>query len=682
MNAIVKKGQLSRLAALRARTTPAEGIDEDPPKQVTFPAQTLPGGDLRIPVANLKPGMDLDYLVPKPLIEYADDAFQPQIRKKGSIAWLYILPGGEDDFIEPGPVAERDWSIPFTIPERFLIEERTPETPTEWEFSYIYWSNGTNDARSDIATFAIDRTRPYVVKEPPSDRTPGAPEWPADLPPDKNLDDEYLEGKTHIIVKPPLPANYEATDWYTFYFALAPDPEFDPEVFEGHLSTAGEAAIPVRFFLEADDGPNQLIYFARDLPRNVSKRSGSSQRNVVHAKDPDPATVLPPVVTLAKGEDGDNLIDLEDTQYDPLGVEFKVKVPTPNTPSDTIIGLWGGKQVGSEQRVGTSTELTFHAPYDIVKAVYGDTDGIVPTIVSFKMFRNGSRELATSSKIIEVDISYIGPDPITIGLEAPRLTTTKGSANEIKEDDYGDTNVTAYIRLFDKPPTQEGWFMDVFYNDIRIGDPIALTAGQEDTEIARNIPWEIIEQQKSGNKVLEYVLYTQTGTNPTRSRPRNIAVEEFPVEMAAPIVQNLAGPRRRIGCATLNYPTATNPGDGTERRNLRVTILPNPYTVAGEEITLKYAAYDKASPPVLIPDTEVDVKFEIEGNFPEEGVVLELGVWKDQFKPAHGGDARLLYVISRGGPGNNPTKDSLIATHELDLVYSDGQYCDEYVPEP
>ncbi|WP_322847076.1 hypothetical protein [Pseudomonas sp. B33.4] len=680
MNAIVKRAQLSRLAALKARSTVHNAIDDDPPPAVTFPAQTLLP-DLRIPIASLNG--DLEYVVPKPAAEHDEDSFIPQIRVAGT-TWLDVVDPADPDYpyIIPGEIDDRDWTVPYKIRRSLLREELTPEAPTRWEFRYIFFSGGINDVASITTTFAIDLTPPYKVKNPPSDRTPGAPTWPADLGPNVPIDDAYLEGKTHIIVKPAIPANYEATDVYRFFFGPAPDPGRDTPVFNDVLSPAREAAIEVKVFVDAADGSNQLIYVSKDLPGNEGRRSNFSQRTVQHAKDPDPDTVVPPIVTLANGTDGDNLVDLADTQFDPQGVEFKVKVPTPNAPTDTIAGFWGGEQAGPEQRVGTKTELTFYAPYDLVKRVYGDTDGIVKTNVSFNMFR-GTRPLADSNVEIDVDISYIGPDPITIGLDAPTLKTTAGTDNAIEEGDYGDDAITATIKLFAAPPTEEGWLIDLFYDDIQIGDPIALTTGQEGTDITRVIPWSVIQQQESGpNKVLRYTLYTPGSNNPTPSSPRGIRVEPFPIEMAAPIILGLAGSVRRIGCSTLNFPTETIPNDGTERRNLLVRVMPNTYTVDGETITLKYQAFEQADPTKPIPDTDATVTYPISGTFPADGVIINIGDYEEDFKPAHMQIGTVTYSISRGGSSGTPTPDSLPAVNTLDLDDSQGRFCEEFIPVP
>ncbi|WP_448724222.1 hypothetical protein [Pseudomonas farris] len=673
MNAIVEKAIVSRMAVLQEKSLRSGDALDDPPAAI-FPAQTLLP-DLRIPIADLQ--SPLKYLVPQPSLEDNDDILQPQIRKIGGPTWIDIAP---DQFIELGPVADRDWDVPFEIPVSFLVEEPTPESPTEYEMRYIYWAGGTNEGISDITLYTIDLTAPYQMKDPPSTYKPDAPTWPADLGPSVPIDDTYLDGKDGIIVKPAASASYHPSDIYSFYIGPAPDPGRDAPVFEGLLNASMEALILADVFRNLEEGLNLLIYVATDLPGNKGRTSNSSQRNVVFLPDPDPATVLPPVLPLANGENGDNLIDLADTQFDARGVQIDITVPTPNAAGDTIVVYWGGKPVGPEQRVGVEAKLIFFATYDLIKEVYGNTDGIVPTKVSYKMFR-GNREIATSNVDIDVDISFIGPDPILIGLDAPRLTTTNGNNDQILEEDYEDNGIEIFIDLFATPPTEEGWFIAVFYGGVQIGPPIALTTGQEDTTLTVPLPWSTVLAEGSGTKVLSYILYTPTGVNPTDSRPKDIFVEEFPIEMPPPEVLKLAGPLKRIGCSTLNFPSELDPGDGTPRRNLQVRVPKNAYTVGGETITLNYFAY-LTDPAVPITDTEAEATYDIVGDYPDEGVVIAIGDYTEDFRPAHNANGRITYTISRGGAGGTPTPESLPAIHRLDLDNSEGQFCEEVHPLP
>ncbi|KAA0981060.1 hypothetical protein [Pseudomonas sp. ANT_J28] len=606
---------------------------------------------------------------------FPNDLLWPEARKKGAPAWENVLP--DPHFIDLGEVAGRDWDVPYEIPLSFMSEDTTPETPTEYEFRYRLYAGGSNESISTpIITYAIDRTPPYKIKSPASDLTPKAPTWPADLGPNDPIDETYLEGKPGILVKPAVSPTYHQSDIYRFYWGPAPDPDRDTPVFEGAL-TAGEALIPAAVF-KKDEGTNRLIYVASDLPGNRGKRSNPSQRTVVIL--PDPSVILPPVLPLANGPSGDGLIDLADTQFDSKGVEIKVTVPTPNSESDTIVVYWGGKPIAPEQRVGTNTELSFFASYDLVKEVYGNTDGSVVTEVSYKMFRS-TREIATHKANVNVDVSFVGPDPILVGLDAPKLETSAGRIDEILEADYGDTGINITIDLFAAPPTEEGWLIDVFYDDVKIGNTILLTTGQEGKPLTIPLPWATVLAQQSGTKVLRYTLYTLTGVNPTPSKKKDIPVEAFPITMAAPEVMYLGGLLRNISCPTLNFPVIGNPGDGTPRRNLTVRVRKNPYTVDGETITVKWVPYDTATIPAPIPDADTTATYPIVGTYPDTGALIEIGVYATHFKPAHLGKGRVTYSISRGGAGNNPTPDSLPAEHVVFLTDNQGKYCEETLPQ-
>lgn len=93
----------------------------------------------------------------------------------------------------------------------------------------------------------------------------------------------------------------------------------------------------------------------------------------------------------------------------------------------------------------------------------------------------------------------------------------------------------------------------------------------------------------------------------------------FPIQTPKPEVQNLAGPLLRIGCATLNF---IPPGDGTDRRNLRVIIPKSDYTLPGETITLSFAAYTDETPPVLVPGTDTTATLLVSDPYPDAGLQL------------------------------------------------------------
>ncbi|WP_103310358.1 MULTISPECIES: hypothetical protein [unclassified Pseudomonas] len=669
MNSIFKQAELSRRAVLEKKYGKSGGPLANPPA-VTITAQTLPN-DLRIPVAALD--APLRYTIPRPSEpEDPDDLIEFKIRKKGEAGWQDI-----EEFLELGAIADREWPLSRFMPMEYLTEDRVPETPTEYEVQYIYWYGGTNEGLSDITTYAIDRTPPYRVKEPPSNRSPQAAAFPADLGPNDPIDEAYIGNNPNGITIKVGSYNYHATDTIKVFWGVAPDVNRDEPAYEGPLPSSYEVLVPIRVFVESDEGVNTLRYVVTDLAGNISKPSDPSYREIKRIPDP---TVFPaPVVPLANGEDGDDLIDLRDCNE---GVDIIVEVPTPNVPTDTVMAYWGSEPLG-EKRVQESVDgkLTWrNVDFEIIKRVYGDTDGDELTNISYQMFRGTPK--GGSDVDIKVNIFYVGPEnpdepsPINPRMTAPTLETLKGSIDEVLESDFGDP-ATIKIDLFSAPPTQEGWLIDVFYDDVKVGDTIRLTNGQEGTQLTPALPWQTILDQGSGTKVLRWSLYTATNPNPMGSLPKDVQVEEFPIQTPMPEVLNLAGPLKRIGCSTLNFGAS---GDGTPRRNLQVRIPKSSYTVDGETVTLSWAAYTNEIPPILIPGTGTTVDLNISGTFPDAGEVIEIGTYETHFKPANRGNGRLSYTITR--TGTTPTPPSAEAEHYVLVTNSEAQYCEDVNPGP
>ncbi|KDD70740.1 hypothetical protein V466_05055 [Pseudomonas mandelii PD30] len=667
MNSRVDKAILSRSAVLQ-KSYGAGGVFANP-VGVTITAQTLPGGDLRIPLAALS--APLNYTIPRPTEpEDPDDMIEFRIREKGTLNWEELE--APQDL---GPIAGRTWPLPKTIPMTpWMVEKNTPESPTEYEIQYVYWYGAVNDGHSDIVTYVIDRTAPYRVKQPPSNLSPKAATFPVDLPPTAVIDEAYIgKNPNGITLTAAAYGNYHATDVLLAWVGRAPDPVRDQPVLEIDLPSTREFTIPIDVFVNAEEGVNTVIYRVRDLVGHLSKVSSPASREVKRIADP---TVFePPVVPLAN----DDLIDLADCH---LGVKLEATVPAPYAATDTLMGYWGTEELG-EKLVSTAVDgkLVWDVPYSTIKSVYGNTDGDEETEFSYAMFR-GNRRLGGNNDKTLVNIHYIGPinpsepDPVNPALDQPVLTFPGGSTDKVEEGDFGK-EATISIKLFAAPPTEEGWLVAIYYNNVQVGTRIPLAPGQENTTLTQQLPWDTIFAQGPGDKPLHWVLHTALNPNPTQCVPKDIPVDAFPIQTLAPEVQNLAGPLRRIGCSTLNF---VPPGDGTTRRNLRVTIPKSAYTVAGETITLSFAAYTDATPPVLVPGTETTADLPVPDPYPEAGAAVDIGIYGTHFKPANRTNGVLTYTITRSG--TTPTPASAEARHFMLFTNSEGQYCEEVNPVP
>ncbi|MFJ4196709.1 hypothetical protein [Pseudomonas sp. NPDC089534] len=630
-----------------------------------IPAQTLPGGDLRIPVAAL--GSDLEYLIPRPVSEHARDTLTVFLRVMGDPTQIPL------ETRKPlGPVAERVWPLPLTIPLARLVELTTPEDPTKYELVYVMYAAGVNPSPEVPSNYNIDKTPPYKVKNPASDFSPAAAAFPADLPPTKEIDEAYLVANPGgIVITLTRAANYESTDTVDVYWGDPADPAYATPVLTGvAIPDNQQITIPISVFENSKEGLNTLTFTTKDLPGNISRRSKANQRTVRRLKPP---VAEPPVVPLADGTDGDTLIDIEDCK---TGVTVAVPVPQPSSPNDVIVVTWKNIEL-PEQRVGTQTTMIFPVDYATIETAYGATDGPVPTTVSYVMLRGSGNKIAEEKVDIQVDISYPGPvnpeepDPVNPALELPRLVSSQGVDNTLGDNDYGQ-DAKVFIQLYDAPPTEVGLSITVWYDDNELAPPYFLSPGDEGTEIeAGTVPWDVIAKKPMGTVKLKWVLSAVGGNNPVWSREQDVDVNITKIELPKPLVQALE--EDAIACPTLNF---VPPGDGTSRRNLKVIIPPSTSMVAGRTFKLKWAGYTDEAATVPIDGTEVEKDIVIPDPVPAEGIELDIGDYETHFKPVSDGFGKLTYTVEGIVQESDP------AIHFVFLLDNNDDYCEVANPIP
>ncbi|GID02822.1 hypothetical protein [Pseudomonas sp. 008] len=631
-----------------------------------IPAQNLPGGDLRIPIAAL--GADLDYTIPQPPTEFPRDLLTVFLRVKGELTRIPLMTG------HPlGAIADRVWPMPFKIPHSELKELALSEAPTQYQLVYVLIANGSNPNPEAVTEYHIDRTRPYQTKAPATDYSPPAAAFPLNLPPSKDIDDAYLGANpTGIEITLTLAVNNaEVTDVCNVYWGDPADPAYATPVLENELVPAnGKIKLPISIFENSKEGQNTLTFEVRDLAGNLSRRSKPDQRNVRRLAPP---VAKPPVVPLADGTDGDTLIDVADCKR---GVTIEVEVPLPNAPSDTIITYWQGIPL-PEQRVSTDKTLVFQVDYTtVIKVAYGATDGVVQTTVSYDMFRGSGKPIATESTGIGVDISHPGPinpdepDPVNPALELPRLVSSQGVDNTLDDNDFGK-DADIFIQLYDAPPTESAQSITVSYDDVRL-TPYLLQAGEEGTEIkAATVSWAIIEKKLNATVQLKWELSAVSGNNPVYSDEQPVVVDVTKIDLPKPVVQGLVFDN--ISCPTLNFlPTddPDHPGDGTNRRNLKVIIPYSTSLTDGRTVTLKWEGFEDEGATIPIPDTDVTRDIPISGTVPPEGIETDIGEYMTHLKPVSNAYGKLTYTVT----GVVPESDSAI--HFVFLVDNNGDFCE------
>jgi hypothetical protein len=666
MNAKVESYDVSKQVSLRSGGVVLADA-------ATITAQTLPGGDLRIPVAAL--GAALEYTIPRPVTEYARDRLTVFLRVKGNPTKIPLMTG------HPlGPVVDRQWPMPFTIPIDQLRELPAPETPTEYELVYVLIANGANPGPEAITPYHIDRTKPYQTKTPATDFSPPAAAFPIDLPPSKEIDDAYMGANpTGIEITLTLATNNaETTDICDIYWGDPAEPAFSTPVLAGvPVPANGKITIPITIFQASKEGVNTLVYEVKDLAGNISRRSRPDQRTVRRLAPPVP---LKPVVPLADGTNGDKLIDVADCKQ---GVTIEVPVPQPSTPADTIIAKWQGIAL-PEKRVFANTTLVFDVDYaTVIKVAYGATDGAVPTTASYEMFRGSGTPIARENTIIDVDISYPGPtnpnepDPVNPVLELPRLVSSQDVDNTLDDNDFGE-DADIFIQLYAAPPTESAQIITVFYDDVELDPPYLLQPGDEGTEIkAVTVPWSIIEKKLNATVKIKWRLSAVGVVNPVFSREEDVVVDVTKIDLPKVQVQGLIFDS--ISCPTLNFlpiDDPESPGDGTARRNLKVTIPYSASLVDGRTVALKWEGFSDENATIPIAGTAVTKDILIFGVVPPEGIEESIGDYLTHFKPVSDGFGKLSYTITGVVPESDP------AIHFVFMLDNDGKFCEIANPIP
>ncbi|ROM70576.1 hypothetical protein BK653_01405 [Pseudomonas brassicacearum] len=641
------------------------GMLADP---ATFPDQTLPGNDLRIPRSALD--ADLEYRVPQPTTEYARDTLDVFLRVKGQTATTTL-----EDKLPLGPIADRTWPKELYIPLNHLVELPTPEAPTQYELVYVMWANGVNPGDTAVTEFHIDKTKPYQVKDPQSDFSPDGVTFPADLPQTQEIDDEYISNHpTGIDITLTLAQfNAEATDKVDIYWGDISDPSYfsTPVMSDVPVRPDGKITMPIDIFENSQEGVNTLRFIMTDLAGNVSRPSKAVQRTV--RRLPPPVSV-PPVVPLADGTDGDTLINLADCSQ---GVTVEIEVPKPSAYNDIIQATWQGRDL-PPVRVEDKTLLVFPVDYTtIIKPAYGATDGEVDTTVIYVMLRGSGDVVARNQTTIQVDISYPGPenprepDEVNPALNLPRLVSSQGEDNVLDDNDY-DQDAHIFIQLWDSPPTESGQSITVWYDDVPLTPTYFLAPGEEGTEIpAATVPWDVIARKPNEVIKIKYQLSVVLGNNPVWSEDEDVDVDITKIDLPAPEVQGTIN--NAIACRTLNF---VPPTDGTSRRNLKVVIPFSSSLIDTRVVTLKWGGFSDENATIPIAGTEVTKTHTITGTVPPEGIEMEIGDYFVNFKPVTDGFGKLTYTITDVVPESDP------AIHFVFLKDNNDDFCEIANPIP
>jgi hypothetical protein len=199
-----------------------------------------------------------------------------------------------------------------------------------------------------------------------------------------------------------------------------------------------------------------------------------------------------------------------------------------------------------------------------------------------------------------------------------------------------------------------------------------LSPGDEGKDIKMaEVPWDLIELKPNGTIKIKWTLFEVQGRNPVSALEEDVDVNITKVDLPKAVVDGLVFDS--ISCPTLNF---IPPGDGTNRRNLKVVVPFSPSMVSGRTVTLTWGGFTDSSANDPITGTQVSVPLVVPTPAPVAGMEFLIGDYMTHLKPVSNGYGKLTYTISSVVP------ESDSAVHFVFLEDNNGDYCEVANPLP
>lgn len=514
----------------------------------------------------------------------------------------------------PGPIAPGDFPLHILVPHGFLL----PDGPITFRYSVTTYNDAT--VYSHTATLIADTTPPFRELEPPAPTVPAVP-----------IDDDYLkEHEDGVACTLPVYADWQLRDRVVYWWLNSvPDDPTDIEITgEAEITTAP----PFNFTVPADavravgDGGCYLVYAVIDKATNRSRLSVYAR--VAVALGPLPANLQDPVVAQA----GDGQVDLADAH---AGVIVGIPRFDNWKATDRIEVTWGDT-VLAEEPVGSSPAdlISIRVPIAVVKDEYGDTEGALPTNVSYRILRGdvGSVEKAIT---VDVDLSVIGPElPEWPDPENPTLAPAavygarSNLLNQLTRDDTGEDarcDLTLYA------PVNAGEVLKVYWGEppVEVAEYVVQAGDTAGDVVPCTIKWEHIEA--AGNAPELPVYYTighPDSPNTQRSPVTKVSVNAV-VIVLPPLAFLKQSPNGWLNCHSL---------DGEDHAVLVQVPDLSKYLAEGDEVRLTWTPL-----PGLVGDDVLDdaIKEEVitlDADYPAAGFVWRIQPYATHLAPTYDPD--------------------------------------------
>lgn len=498
-----------------------------------------------------------------------------------------------------------------------IVEQAAGKFPLEVTMSADYMQDeGTFDFRFLVVTFSGDRGDSPATRmtldwtDPVNNQVPDAPIFP--LPAGQLNDTPYLNGLANgeLIMTIPEPALRAQGDhirwaWLTDIpndIVLPPGVGKDEE-----LAANGEVKVPIQVIQSAGEGDGRC-YFAYLLYDRAGNQTRVNYATARVSLRPAPGPVEAPLVPLADGG----------LQYADIAQGIEILIPTlvEFEHSDLVIATWGGYELPSRQ-IGTSPDFPLRIPVSnaALRHAYPEgATGVVPTTISYAVWRGVNHWPAINDLVINVDFSTIGPtnpdwpNPVNPALPELKVLPASGNENEIIGEPNFEKDATITFDVF--PGAVAGDLVQVYWNAEPLGAEYAITASDTPgTTLSFPVPWAtILSAGDSLQLPVHYTIRGDGGSNAVSCIPRLVKVLVVPIVLAPPSHPQTSPPQNFINCTVVSM-------DGGR---LRVQVPGDAqYITDGVEVTVHWRGFHRVEvvpgqPPEVgqpVPESDDDVVF-------------------------------------------------------------------------
>ncbi|MBI6911449.1 hypothetical protein JET67_24045 [Pseudomonas palleroniana] len=418
--------------------------------------------------------------------------------------------------------------------------------------------------------------------------------------------------------------------------------------------------LPLSVVQSAPDGFRSVRYELHDAADNPAKLSAQFSFDV--ALFPAPTGFVAPTVDLAVP--GDSLINRSDAAQLNGAI---IRIPPyqnfmRGNDGDIIrvtLATTLGTQTLPDVPLGSNPfPVQVHASFPTLVALYGATQGLLATTVSYAIQRRSVSYPSPLTTMFNLDIFVVGPpnpnepDPVNPNLNpvvvrGEDMAGTEGNDNELLPE-HANRPANAHITLWNTAPTPDALPFTIYlYYEGDLVDTQFVPSGMAGQTVTLHIPFSAVAKHNNGLKNVHYTIGAAGSSNLQSAPTTQVSVTANIINLDAPTVRHVIG----AGNGTLNCtsfrPVGPPPG------NIVVFIPPSQHFTLNMVVRLHWRGFsDDAGMNEVTSVAGFKDSLPLNQSMVNLGFEMELEDYFTRFKPIQpttddrlSGSARVHYSI-------------------------------------